>query len=297
MNDSSESKDSALRAAAKKVVPSGVRDKIRPYLQAQRDRMADRELRQIRQRIFDLGPGLESSIRLAEFDVSFNDALVCYHLYNDMFVNGIYYYEPTRTDPFVLDCGSNIGMSMLYFKHLSPNARVVCFEPDPVLLPYLKKNIAQNNLKDVKLVEAAVSSSNGELSFFADGLIGGGLSEAAPLTASVETKVKTIRLYDYLTEECDFMKMNIEGAEWDALEDAADRLPLIREMAIEYHHLPGLPRTLHSILTLLHEKGFEYSVSDFGVDAYGPATLPMKLEKDTRYFRHIYARRRDTIPD
>jgi hypothetical protein len=152
-------------------------------------------------------------------------------------------------------------------------------------------------LRDIEVVEAAVSSTDGTLSFFADSLIGGGLSEGAPVAESVETKVRAIRLRDYLTEECDFMKMNIEGAEWDALEDASDRLHLIREMAIEYHHLPGLPRTLHSILTLLHEKGFEYSVSDFGVDAYGPATLPMKLEKDTRYFRHIYARRRDTIPD
>ena len=37
--------------------------------------------------------------------------------------------------------------------------------------------------------------------------------------------VPSVRLRDYLTEPVDFLKMNIEGAEWEVLEDTEDRLP------------------------------------------------------------------------
>ena len=85
--------------------------------------------------------------------------------------------------------------------------------------------------------------------------------------------------------------MNIEGAEWDAVRDSRDRLRQVCQMVIEYHHLPGLPRTLHKILEVLHEEGFEYAVSDFGLAAYGSAAPPVRLGAEARYFRHVYAHR------
>lgn len=45
--------------------------------------------------------------------------------------------------------------------------------------------------------------------------------------------------------------MNIEGAEFEVLAESSEHLRMVREMIVEYHHLPGLPRTLHKILTLL----------------------------------------------
>jgi hypothetical protein len=102
-----------------------------------------------------------------------------------------------------------------------------------------------------------------------------------------------VKLRDYLVEPVDFLKMNIEGAEWEALSDSGERLQLVSEMAIEYHHLPGLPRTLHRILGLLDELGFDYVVSDFDLATYGGARLPLTLTNESSYFRHSYAKRRD----
>jgi hypothetical protein len=100
-----------------------------------------------------------------------------------------------------------------------------------------------------------------------------------------------VRLSSYLDEPVDFLKINIEGAEWEALADSGDRLQLVNEMVIEYHHLPGLPRTLHDILSLLHRQGFEYLVNDFDSETNGGVQPPFRLAPDSRYFLLIYARR------
>jgi len=52
----------------------------------------------------------------AGYTVKFNDGPNLYILYKDIFVNGIYHFDAARPDPLILDCGSNIGMSILYFK-------------------------------------------------------------------------------------------------------------------------------------------------------------------------------------
>jgi len=87
--------------------------------------------------------------------------------------------------------------------------------------------------------------------------------------------------------------MNIEGAECDVITECADKLRQVREIMIEYHHLPGLPRTLHQILTILHEQGFEYLINDFDPETNGGAKAPFVLAPATRYFVLIYARRLD----
>ena len=103
--------------------------------------------------------------------------------------------------------------------------------------------------------------------------------------------VSCVRLRDYLREPVDFMKMNIEGAEWEVLADSEDRLRQIECMVIEYHHLPGLPRTLHKILDLLCRNGFEYLVNSFDPETNPGGQPPFRLHERTRYFLLIYARR------
>jgi hypothetical protein len=87
------------------------------------------------------------------------------------------------------------------------------------------------------------------------------------------------------------LKMNIEGAEYDVIAECADRLRNVREIIIEYHHLPGLPRTLHQILAILHEQGFEYLINDFDSETNTGVRAPFQLTPDSRYFLLLYARR------
>ena len=175
----------------------------------------------------------------------FNDGPNLYILYKDIFVHRIYHFDAVRPDPFILDCGSNIGMSILYFKQRYPQARIIGFEPDPDIIPFLESNIAGNHLKNVKWEQAALSRDSEKKIFYSDGICGSGLDETLTLESSYNWKrfeVPCLRLRDYLAEPVDFLKMNIEGAEYEVLADSEDRLRRIREMIIEYHHLPGLPR-------------------------------------------------------
>lgn len=236
-----------------------------------------------------------SLVQCMSYTISINDGPNFAVLHNDIVVRRIYEFQSTRHNPRILDCGSNIGMSILFFKHLYPNARVMGFEPDPSVIPYLQENIRRNNLKDVQVVQAAIGGKAGTLSFYSDAKYGSCLAHLMPGKVPqgwTRHEVPCVRLRDYLGEPVDFMKMNIEGAEWEALEESGELLRNVEEMAIEYHHLPGLPRTLHRILALLHELGFEYSVSDFNLATYSGARPPISLTPETTYFRHIYAVRK-----
>ncbi len=236
--------------------------------------------------------------RLYGFSVCVNDAENYRILHKDIFQKGIYHFESEADAPVVLDGGANIGMSTLYFKHVYPDARITAFEPDPMVLPFLKTNIETNGLTDVSVVEAALSDSSQSQTFYADGKYSSTLSaHATPQTmsAGVAGEVACVRLYDYLIEPVDFLKMNIEGAEWDVLRDAAPRLGAVRSMVVEYHHLPGLPRTLHKILDLLDRCGFEYLINDFDNETNPHVNPPFILTPRSSYYLLIYAQRRDTI--
>ena len=187
-------------------------------------------------------------------------------------------------------------MSILYFKHVYPQARIIGFEPDPTIFPYLQENIAGNNVADVLLVRAAVARQEGRLAFYSDGKYGSCLAEhlSGGIPAEwTKYEVPCVRLRDYLTEPVDFLKMNIEGAEWETIADSADRLRQVREMVIEYHHLPSSPRTLHQILALLHRQGFEYLVNDFDSETNGGVCPPFRLTPKSRYYLLIYACRKN----
>ena len=65
-----------------------------------------------------------------------------------------------------MDCGSNIGISIMFFKALYPGARVIGFEPDPCSFKVLSDNVLANNLSDVELHNIALSDHDMNIEFF-----------------------------------------------------------------------------------------------------------------------------------
>lgn len=230
------------------------------------------------------------------FTVRINRGTTPYRLYEDIFVNQVYRFEAERPNPRILDCGSNIEMSVLYFKHLYPQAHIVAFEPDPTIFRYLRENVEQNRLANVELVHAALGATEGTIQLNSDGEVASHIDAYKPAGSPQEWaryEVPCMRLRKYLTEPIDFMKMNIEGAEWEVLSDCEPVIRQVRELNIEYHRLPGVPCTLHPILDLLHRNRFQYVVSDFGLKMYGAPRPPAQVDPQARFWRQIYARRLD----
>lgn len=178
------------------------------------------------------------------------------HGIDEIFIQEVYKYASYEQEPVILDCGANIGLSVIYFKRLYPKAKVIAFEPDPQIFSILSKNLAEYNYDDVEIVNAAVWNENATLTFESDGSVGGRID--SDKTTGNGIKVKSVRLRDYLTSHVDFLKIDIEGAEYEVLKDCKDLIGNVANLFIEYHVLPNQEQHLHDILDWVHAAGFKY---------------------------------------
>ena len=90
------------------------------------------------------------------------------YLFNEIFMQAPYFFKSSNDRPLIFDCGSNIGMSVLFFKKLYPNARIVAFEPDPFTFEILRRNVNQNQLSHIDLHQIALTNRVGEIELFRD---------------------------------------------------------------------------------------------------------------------------------
>jgi FkbM family methyltransferase len=200
-------------------------------------------------------------------------------LIDEIFGKKIYSFQSSKKSPLIIDCGANIGMSILAFKKSCPEARILAFEPDPNTCAILRKNIAGNALPDVEVVEAAVADARGDIRFYKT--VEGKhslLSSTSPanIPGAKEIRVRAERLADYITGEVDLLKMDVEGSEMKILEDLAaqKKLGWIREILLEYHHhLDPRKDELASFFRLLEADGFGYQVAASRLAPPAPGTF------------------------
>ena len=167
-------------------------------------------------------------------------------------------------DPLIIDCGANIGLSVIRAKQLYPQARIIAFEPDPGIDALLRTNLAVNGFDDIQIIEAAVWTADGEHEFRGDGADFGMLVEKPDGNVS-STLVKTVRLADYLSgETVDFLKVDIEGAELPVLRSCKKELKNVRQLVVEVHYQLDRPDELSEILSILYGAGFIVSVNSYG---------------------------------
>lgn len=176
----------------------------------------------------------------------------------EIFQKGIYEFCASTTNPLILDCGANIGLSVIYFKLLYPNARVIAFEPDPAIFQALVKNVASFDLRNVELHQAAVWTENGSVAFMQEGGFSGRVQAGSLQTVSVPS----LRLRDQLANPVDFLKVDIEGAEFDVILDCADRLSNVNRLFIEYHSEANKPQRLDELLAVIRQAGFRYQIQE-----------------------------------
>ncbi len=137
--------------------------------------------------------------RIEDYEVWINDGPNFRVLCKDIFTRRIYHFDCQRGDPLILDCGSNIGISILYFKHVYPAARIVAFEPDPTIVPYLRDNLERNGFTDVKIIEAALSARAEPQTLYSDGKYSSALADHKPADSAADSLcfgVSCVRLRD-----------------------------------------------------------------------------------------------------
>jgi len=191
-------------------------------------------------------------------------------LFLEIFVTNDYKFISQKNDPLIYDCGSNIGMSIFYFKYLYPDCRIVSFEPNPFAFALLSKNIAENDFKNVQVHNIGLSKVEGEIEFFTpdneSSLVGSILkSRGGENSINITSKKFSSFLKDQ--KDIDLIKIDVEGAEEEVIDDLSisQHIQNSRNYIIEYHHKIGSTKSnLSKFLKYFEDTGFEYNLrTDF----------------------------------
>lgn len=137
-------------------------------------------------------------------------------------------------------------------------ADVIALEPDPENAEELRENVRMNGLEDkVTVVEKGLWDEEDQKRFSRDEEFGLGsqIEEGAEITIELDTLDHIASKY----KEPDFIKMDIEGAEIEALEGGSDVLEDVKpDFAIATYHIDeNGEKTCHRVEEILEEHGYE----------------------------------------
>jgi len=146
------------------------------------------------------------------------------------------------------DVGANVGFYTVALSNLvGSNGHVVAFEPDGLNAAYLLRHIELNKVTNVQVVQAAVCSSVGLISFS----VGAASTNGAIVDASC-LKVPSLSPDEFLSTRNgmppDFMKIDVEGAEAEVLMGSARLLAMHKPDLVVAMHSPEAKRACAEIL-------------------------------------------------
>ena len=147
----------------------------------------------------------------------------------------------------VVDVGANIGAFSLWAERLG--ADVVAFEPEPKTFAALVANVAGRHVSPRQA--ALVGESVPAVRLYLSGvrstrhtLLAREIESGAPLGGEF-VDVPTVTVADVVGEGCDLLKLDCEGAEFDALLHAEDEtLRRAQRLVVEYHRIGGEPEQI-----------------------------------------------------
>ena len=196
------------------------------------------------------------------------DYKTLFYLIKEIFLRQEYFFETEKLSPLIIDCGSNMGIAVLYFKVIYPEARIIAFEPSEVPFDLLRRNVQSFKHGDITIHNLAVSDQKGTIPFYYEehnptSLRGSVCKERA---SSKRGEVEAVRLSDYINEPVDFLKIDVEGAEHALVKDLVlqNKLYLISQFVMEYHHhITENDDKLSGMLRILEEHGFGYMLQGY----------------------------------
>ncbi len=161
-----------------------------------------------------------------------------------------------RPGDIVIDCGAHVGIFVDQALQRGA-AKVVAVDPDPTQLECLRRNFAPEIEADkVVLVPKAVWSSPGKMSLHI-GTENSGMSSLVKHRGGDEITVDVTTIDDLVAElelpRVDFIKLDIEGAEREALEGAMETLTNDRpRLLIDSYHRDDDMVVLPEIIARAH---------------------------------------------
>ena len=151
-------------------------------------------------------------------------------------------------------------MASLYFKDLYPRARIQAYEADPEIASMCEANLRSFGHKNFS-VEAnkAVWVDDGGISF------SNSKDDAGHVKPGKEDGllVPSVRLKNLLAENTvHLLKLDVEGAEFDLINDCGETLRQVERMVIEVHILHAQTLGIGGLLNQIKTLGFRYVLHD-----------------------------------
>jgi len=209
--------------------------------------------------------------------------------YWEIFVQKAYDFDAQREDPIIVDCGGNIGLSTIWFKHRYPKSQVAVFEADPAIAEVLSANLSALGLPDVQVVKSAVWTEAGQVSYASDRADSGRID-----LHHGEQVVDAVRLAEFITQPIDLLKLDIEGAEYAVIQDLCETgtISRVRRLVCEVHGRRDDSVALAAVLRGLAHHGLAFtltgarSASDLPGD---PEPTPFPFAPDGKFLLNLYA--------
>lgn len=116
-----------------------------------------------------------------------------------------------------VDGGGYDGQTTLRFAaHHKAYRRIYYFEPLPAMMEVSRRNLA--SLRDIRLLQKGLFSRNDRLRFDTEA------GPASSLSATGQLEIEVVRLDDEVPAPITFIKLDIEGAEYEALNGAEEHI-------------------------------------------------------------------------
>jgi len=175
-----------------------------------------------------------------------------------------------KNDYTVIDAGSNVGVFTLYAAHKAKNGKVFAIETDKYEYKRLVENVEINKFKNIVTINAALANHT-------DGVF---FSNSQVYSEKIEGKHKKNYIYEgkcdsvtipslikkYLINKIDFLKLDIEGSEFDVFVDA-EWLDIVKIISMELHAEETEPKAL-KIKNTLEKYQFDVKILKNGGTIY-----------------------------
>ena len=178
----------------------------------------------------------------------------------DVFLSN-YHLPPNSSklynDSVIVDLGCNIGITVAHFKNIFPKATVIGYEMD--CDNYLLAKANTKGYKNVYLYNQAIWIDNSFVEYEKhDGFDGYSIHIKSEKNENIKVKGITLKelIKKHQLEKIDYLKMDIEGAEKDILNDNdLDWLDSVNSINIELHLVDDI--AIQNYIDILKSKGFE----------------------------------------
>lgn len=265
INALSTSLSGTIIKTTKKLIPHPVKSLIKTTFAVKKASQHEPETLEL-ERVKSKPKKEPGTTTLLNENFSFLDGASFVFMYEEIFKKNIYAFTCPDKKPYIIDCSANIGLSILYFKSLFPDARIIAFEPDPKIYQLLQANV--DGLTDVVLREKVLCNEETSKKVFSEGVDGGSVNE---VSSTVEKdKILTERLSTYITGKVDFLKIVVKGADLNVILECEDKLHLVQNIFIEYHSFVESKQELATLLAILEQKGFRYHINGLELSSGQP---------------------------